>query len=94
MGPLALLTVFTFRVQEVTDAEQKYAAMSAGASATSEGGSTKSLAEELADCKGAETEAVTMTKQAEWAQQMPPQAPVNKVMYETTAMASSMAYKG
>ena len=38
--------------------------------------------------------ALTMTKQAEWAQQMPPQAPVNKVMYETTAMASSMAYKG
>lgn len=51
--------------QEVTDAEQKYAAMSAGASATSEGGSTKSLAEELADCKSAETEAVTVTKQAE-----------------------------
>jgi len=51
--------------QDVTDAEQKYAAMSAGASATSEGGSNKSLAEELADCKRAETESATATKQAE-----------------------------
>jgi structural maintenance of chromosome 2 len=49
--------------QDVTDAENRYAAMSAGASAT--GGSSKSLAEELADCKRADTEAVTATKQAE-----------------------------
>ena len=37
---------------------------------------------------------LTMAKQAEWAAQIPPPAPVNPVMYQTTALASSMAYKG
>jgi len=49
--------------QEVTDTEHKFAAMSAGASA--DGASTKSVAEELSDCKREETEASTITKQAE-----------------------------
>lgn len=37
---------------------------------------------------------LTMSKQAEWGQQMPPAAPTNVDMYKTTALASSMAYAG
>ena len=36
---------------------------------------------------------LTGIKAAEWAQQVPPKAPVNTNMYTTTALASSMAYK-
>jgi structural maintenance of chromosome 2 len=55
---------FRAAAQDVTDTEQKYAAMSAGASTTSQG-SGKSLAEELADCKRSLSEAETGIKQAE-----------------------------
>ena len=34
------------------------------------------------------------SKKGEWATEMPPAIPANPDMYTTTAMASSMAYKG
>ena len=37
---------------------------------------------------------LTQAKQAQWAQQLPPTAPTKANMYETTALASSMAYAG
>ena len=38
--------------------------------------------------------ALTTVKMAEWSQQMPPTSTVKPVMYQTTALAASMAYKG
>eukprot|EP00658_Telonema_sp_P-2_P042424 TRINITY_DN3045_c0_g1_i2.p1 TRINITY_DN3045_c0_g1~~TRINITY_DN3045_c0_g1_i2.p1 ORF type:complete len:1075 (+),score=458.76 TRINITY_DN3045_c0_g1_i2:119-3343(+) len=49
----------------VTDLENKFAAMSAGASTSADAGCSKSLAEELADCKRTESEAITTQKQCE-----------------------------
>ena len=37
---------------------------------------------------------LTQAKQAQWAQQMPPTAPTQPNMYQTTAAASSLAYSG
>jgi len=49
--------------REVTELENKYAALSAGASASCALGCSKSLAEELADCKRTESESNTNIKQ-------------------------------